>query len=44
MATFHEMTDESGRPVIRCFVKGAPDRLLARAAAVLDPAGRPGSA
>ncbi len=37
MATFHEMTDESGRRVIRCFVKGAPDRLLARAGAVLDP-------
>jgi len=37
MATFHEMTDESGNAVIRCFVKGAPDRLLARACAVLDP-------
>ena len=37
MATFHEMTDELGRPVVRCFVKGAPDRLLARAATVLDP-------
>ncbi|WP_222849077.1 cation-translocating P-type ATPase [Trebonia kvetii] len=37
MATFHEMTDESGRQVVRCFVKGAPDRLLARAGAVLDP-------
>ena len=36
MATFHEMTDASGRPVIRCFVKGAPDQLLARAATVLD--------
>ena len=34
MATFHEMTDASGREVIRCFVKGAPDRLLARAATV----------
>ena len=31
MATFHAMTDESGRDVIRCFVKGAPDQLLARA-------------
>ena len=31
MATFHRMTDESGREVIRCFVKGAPDQLLARA-------------
>src|SRR5487761_28332 len=36
MATFHEMADASGRPVIRCFVKGAPDQLLARAATVLD--------
>ncbi len=31
MATFHRMQDESGRDVIRCFVKGAPDQLLARA-------------
>ena len=29
MATFHEMVDD-GRPVVRCFVKGAPDVLLAR--------------
>ena len=29
MATFHEMEDD-GRPVVRCFVKGAPDVLLAR--------------
>ncbi|MDY6793895.1 MAG: cation-transporting P-type ATPase [Actinomycetota bacterium] len=28
MATFHDMEDESGRSVIRCFVKGAADRLL----------------
>ena len=32
MATFHEMQDESGRDVVRCLVKGAPDQLLARAA------------
>ena len=32
MATFHSMTDESRKAVIRCFVKGAPDQLLARAA------------
>ncbi|HEY6888419.1 MAG TPA: HAD-IC family P-type ATPase [Solirubrobacter sp.] len=38
MATFHRMTDESGRDVIRCFVKGAPDQLLARAGSHLDPA------
>jgi Ca2+-transporting ATPase len=29
MATFHEMEDD-GKKVIRCFVKGAPDVLLAR--------------
>jgi len=38
MATFHRMTDELGRDVVRCFVKGAPDQLLARAAYTLDPA------
>ncbi len=38
MATFHRMTDESGNEVIRCFVKGAPDQLLARAGTHLDPA------
>ncbi|HWK28359.1 MAG TPA: cation-transporting P-type ATPase [Solirubrobacter sp.] len=37
MATFHRMDDETGRDVIRCFVKGAPDQLLARAASHLDP-------
>ena len=31
MATFHRMTDEHGNEVVRCFVKGAPDQLLARA-------------
>src|SRR4029077_13390903 len=31
MATFHRMQDEAGRDVVRCFVKGAPDQLLARA-------------
>ena len=36
MATFHQMTDESGTPVVRCFVKGAPDQLLSRAATVFD--------
>jgi Ca2+-transporting ATPase len=38
MATFHRMVDESGRDVIRAFVKGAPDQLLARASSHLDPA------
>jgi Ca2+-transporting ATPase len=37
MATFHRMTDELGRDVVRCFVKGAPDQLLARATHTLDP-------
>ena len=36
MATFHTMTDASGHEVIRCFVKGAPDQLLARAATDAD--------
>jgi Ca2+-transporting ATPase len=35
MATFHRMTDEAGREVVRCFVKGAPDQLLARSEWVL---------
>ena len=33
MATFHEM-ESDGRPVVRCFVKGAPDVLLARSSQV----------
>ena len=37
MATFHRMTDASGAAVIRAFVKGAPDQLLARAAHTLAP-------
>ena len=36
MATFHNMQDESGKAVVRCFVKGAPDQLLARATTTLD--------
>jgi P-type Ca2+ transporter type 2C len=39
MATFHTMTDASGQEVIRCFVKGAPDQLLARAATVISADG-----
>ncbi|HEU0244734.1 MAG TPA: HAD-IC family P-type ATPase [Candidatus Limnocylindrales bacterium] len=39
MATFHEMDDESGKPVIRCYVKGAPDQLLARASGAIRPDG-----
>jgi Ca2+-transporting ATPase len=37
MATFHRMKDEAGRDVVRCFVKGAPDQLLARATQTLAP-------
>jgi Ca2+-transporting ATPase len=36
MATFHRMQDEGGKDVVRCFVKGAPDQLLARASRYLD--------
>jgi Ca2+-transporting ATPase len=35
MATFHEM-EANGRKVIRCFVKGAPDVLLARSSQIRD--------
>ena len=40
MATFHEM-EVDGRPVVRCFVKGAPDVLLARSSRFVDDAGAP---
>jgi P-type Ca2+ transporter type 2C len=39
MATFHEMTDRDGSPVIRCYVKGAPDVLIARGGSYLGPDG-----
>ena len=29
MGTFHRMENEQGKPVVRCFVKGAPDVLIA---------------
>ena len=38
MATFHEMED-GGREVVRCFVKGAPDVLLARSSHYMDADG-----
>ncbi|MFN8186909.1 MAG: HAD-IC family P-type ATPase [Gaiellales bacterium] len=38
MATFHEVED-GGRKVIRCYVKGAPDVLLARASGIRDADG-----
>ncbi|MBN2168152.1 MAG: HAD-IC family P-type ATPase, partial [Actinobacteria bacterium] len=31
MATFHKMKGEDGNTTVRCYVKGAPDRLLDRA-------------
>jgi len=40
MATFHNMTDEQGQPVVRCFVKGAPDVLLQRSRSYWTPGGR----
>jgi Ca2+-transporting ATPase len=43
MATFHKMTGASGKEVIRCFAKGAPDQLLARAATVADADAGPGA-
>ncbi|MDX2702990.1 HAD-IC family P-type ATPase [Streptomyces sp. PA03-6a] len=36
MATFHSATDVSGRPVVRCFVKGAAPAVMARAATALS--------
>ncbi len=39
MATFHAMKDEAGKDVIRCYVKGAPDQLLARASSAIGPDG-----
>jgi P-type Ca2+ transporter type 2C len=38
MATFHEM-DDAGRKVVRCFVKGAPDVLLARSSRYMNADG-----
>jgi Ca2+-transporting ATPase len=39
MATFHAMTDVSGKQVVRAYVKGAPDQLLARAVSAHGPDG-----
>ena len=39
MATFHEMTSETGRAIVRCYVKGAPDVLIARATTIRNPDG-----
>ena len=40
-ATFHRMADASGVDVVRCFVQGAPEALLARAVTELGPDLRP---
>jgi Ca2+-transporting ATPase len=39
MATFHDMTAADGTPVVRCYVKGAPDVLIARGAYYRAPDG-----
>jgi P-type Ca2+ transporter type 2C len=39
MATFHNMTGAKGKPVVRCYVKGAPDVLIARGGSYRDPDG-----
>jgi len=39
MATFHAMKDAAGKDVVRCYVKGAPDQLLARAVSAHGPDG-----
>ncbi|HEX5086296.1 MAG TPA: HAD-IC family P-type ATPase [Nocardioides sp.] len=39
MATFHDMTGDDGQPVVRCYVKGAPDVLIARATTIREPDG-----
>jgi Ca2+-transporting ATPase len=40
MATFHNMENEQGEPVVRCFVKGAPDVLISRAGSYWLPGGK----
>jgi P-type Ca2+ transporter type 2C len=39
MATFHNMKNKEGKPVVRCFVKGAPDVLIARSGSLWTPSG-----
>jgi Ca2+-transporting ATPase len=41
MATYHNMTNGGGQPVVRCFVKGAPDVLIARGGNYWMPGGDP---
>jgi Ca2+-transporting ATPase len=40
MATFHNLVNADGDPVVRCYVKGAPDVLIARSASILGTGGR----
>jgi Ca2+-transporting ATPase len=40
MATFHNMTDHEGKPVVRAFIKGAPDVLIARGNFYWTPGGK----
>jgi Ca2+-transporting ATPase len=39
MATFHQMTATGGEPVVRCYLKGAPDVLISRGGSYRDPDG-----
>ncbi len=39
MGTFHKMKNNKGQDVVRCFVKGAPDVLIARAGSYWLPGG-----
>jgi Ca2+-transporting ATPase len=39
MATFHNMTGPKGEPVVRCYVKGAPDVLISRGGSYRAPDG-----
>jgi P-type Ca2+ transporter type 2C len=39
MATFHAMTGKAGKQVIRAYIKGAPDMILARSTSGLMPDG-----
>jgi Ca2+-transporting ATPase len=39
MATFHNMVNSEGEDVVRCYVKGAPDVLIARSTNILGPHG-----
>ncbi len=40
MATFHRMATDDGRPVVRAYVKGAPDVLLGRSSWAIGADGR----